>query len=80
MAGKAQTSAKRILKELSNYEREPSEALLHLAPVHDDDLMHWTAVMKGVDGTAYEGQKGHLGTDDDITCLDNCRWIMAARH
>ncbi|KAF1350705.1 putative ubiquitin conjugating enzyme [Delphinella strobiligena] len=55
MAGKAHTSAKRILKELSNYERGPSEALVHLAPINDDDLMHWTGVMKGVQGTAYEG-------------------------
>lgn len=60
MAGKAHTSSKRLLKELSNYDKEPSEALVHLAPVNDDDLMHWTAVMKGVQGTAYEGQKSHM--------------------
>lgn len=56
MAGKAQTSTRRILNELQNYERDPSEALLHLAPINDDNLMHWTAVMKGVDGTAYQGE------------------------
>lgn len=60
MAVKAQTSTRRILNELQNYEREPSEALLHLAPVNDDDLMHWTAVMKGVSGTAYEGETDAL--------------------
>lgn len=56
MAGKAHGATRRLLKELQNYERDPSEALLHLAPTHDDDLMHWTAVLKGVNGTAYEGQ------------------------
>lgn len=60
MAGKAHTSSKRVLKELSNYDKEPSEALVHLAPVNDEDLMHWTAVMKGVQGTAYEGEKSHM--------------------
>lgn len=55
MAGKAQTTTKRLLHELRSYEQEPSEALLHLGPVNDDELMHWSAVMKGVSGTAYEG-------------------------
>ncbi|KAL1297217.1 hypothetical protein AAFC00_004783 [Neodothiora populina] len=55
MAGKASSSTRRLLNELQRYERGPSEALLHLAPVHDDDLMHWNAVMKGVDGTPYQG-------------------------
>lgn len=56
MAGKAQTTTKRLLHELRSYEQDPSEALLHLGPVDDDELLHWTAVMKGVTGTAYEGQ------------------------
>ncbi|KAK5166011.1 hypothetical protein LTR04_000815 [Oleoguttula sp. CCFEE 6159] len=46
---------KRLLQELQAYEQEPNEALLQLGPVSDDELMHWTAVMKGVEGTAYEG-------------------------
>jgi len=57
MASKSQTSTKRLLKELSNHEREPSDALLHLSPISDDDLTRWTAVMKGVPGTAYEGKR-----------------------
>lgn len=77
MAGKAHTSAKRILKELSNYERGPSEALVHLAPINDDDLMHWTGVMKGVQGTAYEGQDSHMlySVQINSTCR---RWTVAA--
>lgn len=55
MAARAHSSAKRLLNELQSYEKEPSESLLHLGPANDDDLMHWTAVLKGVDGTAYQG-------------------------
>ncbi|GAB7350420.1 hypothetical protein MBLNU459_g1032t1 [Dothideomycetes sp. NU459] len=55
MAGKAQTTTKRLLHELQSHEQDPSHALLHLGPVDDDELMHWTAVMKGVAGTAYQG-------------------------
>lgn len=55
MAGKGQTAAKRLIQELRSYEREPNDALSHLGPVSDDELMHWTAIMKGPSGTAYEG-------------------------
>ena len=55
MAGKGQTTIKRLLHELQSYEQEPSDALLRLGPVHDDELLRWSAVMKGVHGTAYEG-------------------------
>ncbi|GAM87910.1 hypothetical protein ANO11243_059380 [Dothideomycetidae sp. 11243] len=54
MSSKGQTTTKRLIHELRSYDREPSPALLHLAPVSDDELLHWTAVMKGVEGTAYE--------------------------
>lgn len=70
MAGKMQTATRRLLNELQNYERDPSEALLHLAPSNDEDLTHWTAVLKGVQGTAYEGQPNHfsqLFPSTDIT-------------
>jgi len=55
MANKAQTVTKRLLHELQSYEQEPSPALQHLGPVSDDELLHWTAVLKGVDDTAYSG-------------------------
>ncbi|KAJ9618695.1 hypothetical protein H2203_008899 [Taxawa tesnikishii (nom. ined.)] len=55
MAGKGQTTIKRLLHELQSYESEPSEALLHLGPVEDNELTHWRAVLRGVSGTAYEG-------------------------
>lgn len=54
-SSKAQSPQKRLLNELQSYQNEPNDALLHLGPVSDDDLMHWTAVMKGVPGTVYEG-------------------------
>lgn len=50
----APSAQKRLLQELSTYEAEPAfEALLHLGPVNDD-LFHWSAILKGVDGTRYE--------------------------
>jgi len=55
MASKGQTTTKRLLHELQSYEQEPSDALLELGPVNDDELLHWAAIMKGVEGTAYEG-------------------------
>ena len=55
MASKAQTVTKRLLHELQSYEQEPSDALEHLGPVNDDKLLHWTAVLKGVEDTAYAG-------------------------
>ncbi|KAF2834084.1 ubiquitin-conjugating enzyme [Patellaria atrata CBS 101060] len=52
---RAQTPTKRLLNELQTYQHEPNGALLQLGPASDDELTHWTAVMKGVLGTAYEG-------------------------
>jgi len=54
-SGKVQPSAKRLIKELQDYHSDPNEALLHLGPRSDDELMHWIAIMQGVEGTAYEG-------------------------
>ncbi|EHA22220.1 hypothetical protein CBS63078_7847 [Aspergillus niger] len=44
----------RLLRELKDYTNSPNEALLHLGPVDEDDLLHWEAVLKGVQGTPYE--------------------------
>ena len=56
MAGSARNASplKRLMTELQTYQADPNDALVELGPV-DDDVMHWRAVMKGVDGTAYEG-------------------------
>jgi peroxin-4 len=51
----SRSTGKRLIQELKDYQKDPNEALLHLGPVSDDELTEWTAVMKGVDGTAYEG-------------------------
>ena len=53
----AKSTSKRLLQELKDYQRDPNDALLHLAPTSDGELTEWTAVMKGVDGTAYEGTR-----------------------
>jgi len=49
------TTTKRLIRELNEYSNSPNEALLHLGPVSDGDLLHWEAVLKGVKGTPYEG-------------------------
>ncbi|KAI9730870.1 MAG: hypothetical protein M1834_005588 [Cirrosporium novae-zelandiae] len=46
---------KRLMREIREYAREPNDALLHLGPVHDDELLQWEAVLKGVRGSPYEG-------------------------
>lgn len=50
------STTQRLLRELKEYSKNPNEALLHLGPVNDDDLLHWEAVLKGVKGTPYEGE------------------------
>ena len=54
MAGSSRGATKRLMTELQSYQRDPNEELLDLGPA-DEDIMHWRAVMKGVEGTAYEG-------------------------
>ena len=48
-------AAKRLIKELDQYNKDPSPAVLRLEPTSDDDLFHLTAVLRGPDSTAYEG-------------------------
>jgi peroxin-4 len=52
----SRSTTQRLLKELQEYASNPDEALLHLGPVNDDDLLHWEAILKGVNGTPYEGE------------------------
>ncbi|KAE9988030.1 hypothetical protein EG327_003554 [Venturia inaequalis] len=49
------STTKRLIQELQDYHNDPNPALLHLGPVTDDELMKWQAVLKGVEGTGYEG-------------------------
>ena len=56
MAGSSRNASpiKRLMTELQTLQHDPNDALLELGPT-DDDVMQWRAVMKGVEGTAYEG-------------------------
>lgn len=65
---RSQTPTKRLLNELQTYQQEPNDALHSLGPVSDDELTHWSAVMKGVQGTAYEGQLkfSHMDRRNDL--------------
>lgn len=49
-------ASKRLIKELDAYRRDPSAALSVLEPRSDDDLFHLVAVLRGPEGTAYEGE------------------------
>lgn len=49
------SSTKRLLHELQSYTSDPNPALLHLGPVGESQILHWDAIMKGVEGSAYEG-------------------------
>jgi peroxin-4 len=55
MAGPSTNTTQRLLRELKDYAKSPNEVLLHLGPVDDEDLLRWEAVLKGVNGTPYEG-------------------------
>lgn len=57
MAGPSTNTTQRLLRELKDYAKSPNEALLHLGPVDDEDLLRWEAVLKGVNGTPYEGTR-----------------------
>lgn len=50
-------AAKRLIKELAQYRKDPSPAISNLEPANDDDdLFNLHATLKGPEGTAYEGQ------------------------
>ncbi|PGH08848.1 hypothetical protein AJ79_05852 [Helicocarpus griseus UAMH5409] len=49
------STTKRLIRELNDYSKSPNDALLHLGPINDNDLLRWEAVLKGVPGTPYEG-------------------------
>jgi peroxin-4 len=67
---------KRLLTELQTYQSDPNDALLELGPVSDDELMHWRAVMVGVQGTAYEGTSVFAYTDNAADLLAGGRWLL----
>lgn len=56
MAAPSGNTTQRLIRELKEYHKTPNESLLHLGPVDEEDLLHWEAVLKGVDGTPYEGK------------------------
>ena len=55
MSNPGKSAQKRLLQELRTYETEPNPGLVKLGPVSDQDLFKWETVMRGVEGTAYEG-------------------------
>lgn len=63
----SRSTTTRLLKELQDYTSNPNEALLHLGPINDEDLLHWEAVLKGVNGTPYEGKPPNTSLDFNIS-------------
>ncbi|KAJ2349054.1 E2 ubiquitin-protein ligase peroxin 4 [Coemansia erecta] len=54
---------KRLLKELSDARRGLGDELVSLAPASDDNLLLWTAVLRGPSDTPYRGGLFHLRID-----------------
>jgi hypothetical protein len=78
MASKQVT--KRLLHELRSYEKDPSDALLHLGPINDQELTHWTAILKGSPDTAYQSK-----LTSQLTLLTHptnlgSRWPLETQH
>lgn len=61
MSAPSSNTTQRLIRELKEYHKTPNESLLHLGPVDEENLLHWEAVLKGVEGTPYEGKP-------DTTC------------
>lgn len=55
-------AAKRLIKELDAYHRDPSPAVAELDPLSDDDLLELRAVLRGPEGTGYEGTLAPIAT------------------
>ncbi|CAB4410418.1 unnamed protein product [Rhizophagus irregularis] len=53
----AEAVARRLLKELKDYQKEPNPDLAKLSPISDDNILVWNAVLRGESDTPYEG--GH---------------------
>ncbi|KAF2722139.1 UBC-like protein [Polychaeton citri CBS 116435] len=64
-------ATKRLLKELERFNADPSPALSILEPAKDDDLTNLLAVLRGPDGTAYEGGRFHLSVQVPPTYPNN---------
>jgi peroxin-4 len=43
----AASALKRLTHEIQDLQETPSDVVLHLGPVSDEDLFHWEAVLKG---------------------------------
>ncbi|OQN99923.1 hypothetical protein B0A48_14128 [Cryoendolithus antarcticus] len=48
-------ATKRVVKELDQYQKDPGPAVERLEPTSEDDVLNLTAILRGPDGTAYEG-------------------------
>ncbi|KAJ5210909.1 Ubiquitin-conjugating enzyme E2 [Penicillium cf. griseofulvum] len=59
MAPKRINTRQRLMTELMSCQEE-NETYLYLRLVNDEDLLHWEAVLKGPNGTPYEGGLWHL--------------------
>ncbi|KAJ1666187.1 E2 ubiquitin-protein ligase peroxin 4 [Coemansia sp. RSA 1813] len=51
---------KRLLKELQDIQKEPSEEIVFLGPKNDDDILQWCGVLRGPQDTPYHGGEFEL--------------------
>ncbi|GAB1740578.1 hypothetical protein NU219Hw_g5674t1 [Hortaea werneckii] len=64
-------AAKRLIKELEKFRKEPSTAVASLEPCSDEDLFHLTARLRGPRGTAYEGGEWSVSITVPATTYPN---------
>ncbi|KAJ2323365.1 E2 ubiquitin-protein ligase peroxin 4, partial [Coemansia sp. RSA 2673] len=48
-------AVRRLLKELQDTQNDPSEEIVSLAPVDDESILRWRAVLRGPRDSPYEG-------------------------
>ncbi|KAJ1824356.1 E2 ubiquitin-protein ligase peroxin 4 [Coemansia sp. RSA 2675] len=51
-------AVRRLLKELQDIQNDPSEEIVFLAPIDDESILRWRAVLRGPRDSPYEG--GHF--------------------
>ncbi|KAJ2330861.1 E2 ubiquitin-protein ligase peroxin 4 [Coemansia sp. RSA 2681] len=56
-------AVRRLLKELKDTQREPSSEIASLAPIDDEDILRWRAVLRGPRDSPYEGGYFELRID-----------------
>ncbi|TGZ82729.1 ubiquitin-conjugating enzyme [Ascodesmis nigricans] len=67
MSTSTPAASRRLIKELTDFNKKRPSHLISLHPVDESDLTHWTATLRGPQDTPYEGGEWEI----DIKIPDN---------